>query len=345
MHPAYEQHHLGRLLPPLVEQDFTRLRQDIAANGLLEEIVLYQGKILDGWSRYRACHYARVEPRFREFTGDNPVAYVLSKNVQRRHLHPVQLLKILEAARPALEAEAVARKRVGVRQPAATAGEDLGTNLSQGQRVNEQIASMAGISPQTVKHYHAVQVHGSADLKEAVDRAEVAVSDAADVVRRHSPETQSAAVARVRAGTASTLRQAVRQTERESRAQDRQGLPIPELLAIAFRGLPQLKETKACLTRLKDWLKEMLKSPLGVRLADGDWPALARQVGELRARLGRLEPYTLCPDCLGQGCPPDAHHGEPVCRGTGFLSRRQYQRLPQPAKERLRNRRSEAAAG
>src|SRR5260370_571063 len=143
------------------QEDFQRFAAGIAARGLDEEIVLYQGKILDGWSRYRACEAVRVEPRFREFAGDDPVAYVLSKNVERRHLSPVQILKVLEAARPVLEAEAVARKRAGVRDRALS---DPGKNSSQGGRVSEQIAKMAGVSMATVKDYHAVQTQASPQL-------------------------------------------------------------------------------------------------------------------------------------------------------------------------------------
>jgi hypothetical protein len=55
MPPTYEQHVLARLLPPMGQEEFQRLAADLLAHGLLEEIVLYQGKILDGWSRYRAC--------------------------------------------------------------------------------------------------------------------------------------------------------------------------------------------------------------------------------------------------------------------------------------------------
>src|SRR5229473_4229684 len=155
MHPTYEQHLLGRLLPPMSQDDFQRFAAGVAARGLDEDIVLYQGKILDGWSRYRACQAVRVEPRFREFAGDDPLAYVLSKNVQRRHMSPVQILKVLEVARPALEAEAVARMRAGVRDRAVS---DPGKNSSQGGRVGEQIAKMAGVSMSTVKDYHAVQL-------------------------------------------------------------------------------------------------------------------------------------------------------------------------------------------
>ncbi len=48
MHSTYEQHSLGRLLPPIGQDDFQRLAAGIAARDLDEEIVLYQGRILDG---------------------------------------------------------------------------------------------------------------------------------------------------------------------------------------------------------------------------------------------------------------------------------------------------------
>src|SRR5260370_7409225 len=110
MPATYEQHLLGRRLPPMGQDDFQRFAAGIAARGLDEEIVLYQGKILDGWSRYRACPAVRVEPRFREFAGDDPLAYVLAKNVEPRHMNPVQILNWLEPAPPALHAHPLPRK-------------------------------------------------------------------------------------------------------------------------------------------------------------------------------------------------------------------------------------------
>jgi len=71
--------------------EFDALVADIKANGLHEPIVVHQGKILDGRNRYRACmaagigvnsSIARFEP---ELEGD-PRAYVISKNICRRHL-------------------------------------------------------------------------------------------------------------------------------------------------------------------------------------------------------------------------------------------------------------------
>jgi hypothetical protein len=99
--PEYEQHPLGKMLPPMEEGDFWALEADIQKNGLRDAITLYQGKVLDGWHRYRALRDAggflqtlsdrprcEVEPKFEEFKGDDAgaTALVLSKNIYRRHL-------------------------------------------------------------------------------------------------------------------------------------------------------------------------------------------------------------------------------------------------------------------
>ena len=82
-------HPLAKNFPLMNGVEFNELVADVKANnGLHEPITLYQGKILDGRNRYRACLNAKVEPRFEEFEGNNAaaLAFVISKNIHRRHL-------------------------------------------------------------------------------------------------------------------------------------------------------------------------------------------------------------------------------------------------------------------
>ena len=67
--------HKFNIFPDASEEDYGRLVSDIRQHGYDETlpIVLYQGAILDGWSRYRACAEIGIEPVSIQFDGDDVV--------------------------------------------------------------------------------------------------------------------------------------------------------------------------------------------------------------------------------------------------------------------------------
>ena len=85
-----EPHPFAALFPELPPEELTQLARDIKERGLLEPIILYEGLILDGRNRYRACQIAGVKPRTEQFnakaTKRSPEEFVLSRNLRRRHL-------------------------------------------------------------------------------------------------------------------------------------------------------------------------------------------------------------------------------------------------------------------
>ena len=80
VHPAAE------VFPMLPPDELAELADDIKANGLAHPIVVKDGVLIDGRNRREACRIAGVVPRLVELNGQDPVAYVLSSNVARRHL-------------------------------------------------------------------------------------------------------------------------------------------------------------------------------------------------------------------------------------------------------------------
>jgi acetyl esterase/lipase len=92
-------HPLADLLPLLQGAEFDRFVADIAEQGLLNPITTYQGKILEGRNRALACRAAGIEPRYVEYEGKDPAAFVLSQNLARRHLGPSE--RAMVAARMA----------------------------------------------------------------------------------------------------------------------------------------------------------------------------------------------------------------------------------------------------
>jgi hypothetical protein len=85
--PTISEHEAAALLPAMSETEFSALVEDIRENGLREPIVLYEGKILDGRHRMRACEQLGLAPLTKEWDGKGaPEAFVASMNLHRRHL-------------------------------------------------------------------------------------------------------------------------------------------------------------------------------------------------------------------------------------------------------------------
>jgi len=100
-----EFHEYADYFPMMDDDEFAELVDDVRENGLLEPIVLFEGKILDGRNRYRACIESDVEPCYTTYSGDSPVSYIVSKNIHRRHLNKTQQATILIDLKPAIQEE------------------------------------------------------------------------------------------------------------------------------------------------------------------------------------------------------------------------------------------------
>jgi hypothetical protein len=86
-----EYHQIANIFPMMDEVTFRGFQSDIKEHGLQEKVIwLYEGKILDGRNRYRACTALSVAYDTQTYTGDDPVAFVISRNLHRRHLNESQ---------------------------------------------------------------------------------------------------------------------------------------------------------------------------------------------------------------------------------------------------------------
>jgi hypothetical protein len=84
-------HPLANMFPMIEGNAFEELKRDIAAQGILEPIRLYQGMILDGRNRYsaaKACGHEFSVDDFVQWEGTlaEAEAWVISTNLHRRHL-------------------------------------------------------------------------------------------------------------------------------------------------------------------------------------------------------------------------------------------------------------------
>ena len=168
---ALEFHPMADIFPLPEEQYFQALAKDITARGLLEDIVLCGGKILDGRCRYRACERTGVAPKFKEYLGDDPLGFVIIRNVHRRHLTRHQ--RLFAAAR--------------------AAALPIGSNQNTPGLPIGRAAQVFEVSERSVARAKVVLRHGTVELIQAAESGKVAVSRAVELCGL-PPEAQLGAV-------------------------------------------------------------------------------------------------------------------------------------------------------
>jgi len=52
----YEFHPIANIFPLMTDEEFEAFKEDIKTKTQQEPIILYQGKVLDGRNRYKACN-------------------------------------------------------------------------------------------------------------------------------------------------------------------------------------------------------------------------------------------------------------------------------------------------
>ncbi len=168
-----EAHSLANLVPTMSADDYKALVGDIRSRGLMHPVVLYEGKILDGRHRYRACIEVGRGIDFAEYTGKDPIGYVLSENLNRRHMTPGQISGIIlksDSLRQ-VAADAAARKTAGTNQytpPKSLSphGGEASAPLPKG-KTTELLAKELGIGKSTLERVKRVQRRGAGTDAEA----------------------------------------------------------------------------------------------------------------------------------------------------------------------------------
>lgn len=155
--PARLPHHpLAALFPMLLAEDLQRLADDIATRGQEEPVWLLDGAILDGRNREAACALLGIDTWTKDYEGKDPLGFVLSLNLHRRHLS--------ESQRAMVAARIVDWER-GINQ--ATAGS---ANLQ-----TREAARRLSISERAVAAAKRVRDNGVEALSDAIRDGRVSV--------------------------------------------------------------------------------------------------------------------------------------------------------------------------
>ncbi len=192
---GYEVHPACAMLPMMSQASLEEMAEDIAANGQHQPVITFEGVLLDGRNRLRACEIAGIEPEIREWDGEDPVRWVLSLNFHRRHLSDSQksvvgaraeellasrvssTLNIIEVA-PPIAGDGVVEDDA----PAArTKKEKLPSPREVRRRARETAAALVNISPKAIARGRKLIDKAVPELVGAVARGTVTLTQATRV--------------------------------------------------------------------------------------------------------------------------------------------------------------------
>ncbi len=161
--------------PQMAAPELRELADDIKANGLAHAVVRDgAGTILDGRNRLAACEIAGIAPRFEEYKGDNPVGFIISANLRRRHLN--------ESQRALVASKLATLSHGGDRRS------DQAANLHLEIPKKSVAAAMLNVSERSLASAAVVRKHGTPELIRQVEDGKLSVSAAAKQAQPPKPK-------------------------------------------------------------------------------------------------------------------------------------------------------------
>jgi N6-adenosine-specific RNA methylase IME4 len=163
-----EYHEIANIFPMMTDAEFEQLKDDIVLNGQLDPVVLYEGKILDGRNRWKVCTELGLVINYDQYQGDNPLSFVISKNLHRRHLNETQRAVI--GAR-------IANMQLGDNQH-KTGSANLQTHISQ-----PEAAKQLNVSPRMIATVKEIE-RKAPEFIPRMERGEITANQAVTQIKK-----------------------------------------------------------------------------------------------------------------------------------------------------------------
>jgi hypothetical protein len=179
----------------MADEQLQKLADDIKINGLLEPATITNDNLmLDGHNRDIACEMAGVELRTVVYKGNDEIAFVISKNLHRRHL-PLAELAMIGADLATLKS-GKHENRGNQYQSGRVSKETL--PLSSISQSAEAVGKQLGIGRASIMDAKAIKEHGTAEIIDMAKAGKVCLRDTAAYVRNTPKAEQKANIPEIR---------------------------------------------------------------------------------------------------------------------------------------------------
>jgi site-specific DNA-methyltransferase (adenine-specific) len=167
------------LIPPLDEDEFKQLEENILAEGVREPLLLWQGLLVDGHHRWKIIqeHSLGFDTQAIDLDSrEDAEIYIINNQLGRRNISKYQRTRLV-IERNELELKARSRAR------------------EPGLRVDKKLAEMAGVGTETVYKVRQIEECGDDKTRAAARSGEMSIKQAYNKVRKER-DTQAKAEAK-----------------------------------------------------------------------------------------------------------------------------------------------------
>ncbi|TXH16508.1 MAG: hypothetical protein E6R03_05385 [Hyphomicrobiaceae bacterium] len=282
-----KEHPAASIFPMMDEEAYELFKADIKENGQREPITVWQGQLLDGRNRLKACEELGIKPATFELDKSiDPISWVLSHNLHRRHL---------DTSQRGMVAAKLASLPVGSNQHSKEGTQKCAPSV-------EQAAELLNVSPRTVNNAKKVIDKGSAEVVKAVEQGALKVTTAAEFVEEEPDKREQTKL--VKKGV-----EAVKAHITEPEHFPEQNKP-PKMTKAeqAVFNATMLSEILKTLRHAKKLAKAVPEQP-GMEIFLARQQSIEREILSACDAVQVTIPHSVCPRCKGKGCAQCGNHG------------------------------------
>lgn len=281
-------HPYANIFPAFSTSDDDALSKSIAEHGQIHPIIIFEGKILDGRHRYKACRKAGVKTKWIVFSGtaEQALNFVATVNLDRRHLSESQR---------AMAAAKLAEARLNL----SSRKDDSIANLQKPETQTEERKKAAdefNISHRSVETASKVLEEAPAKVVKKVETGEISLNAAANEVKAKEKAKEPVV--------------------------DVFGKPIPDPLHKMWSRRGEILELMKGVASLMNKITEARKADDEL-FAGTEFSDAAVDLSQAHTHLRAAQYWCLCPYCQGR-----AREKCTFCKKRGFVSKDKYELVP-----------------
>lgn len=175
------------LIPPLSPDEYKQLEDNILADGIRDPLVVWlvpngQRILVDGHNRFEIAQRHELEFKTTDIRFENrsdAKAWIIQNQFGRRNLSNYDRSLLALKLKPMIAARAEERMRAGKADPDQKSGQG---------KTDRQLATIAGVSHDTIHKVEKIEAEGSDSLKRQVRSGEISINEA---YHRIQPPTRS----------------------------------------------------------------------------------------------------------------------------------------------------------